>query len=94
MIVHGIDYNGNGLYDSVLDRSELDRHLPGEATAPALCGPLVPPKNQKADAGGTAVYTASLQSSRPPRTSGPAAPSRRPPAAAGRQRAATAASGT
>jgi hypothetical protein len=60
VIVHGIDYNDNGLYDSVLDRSELDRHLPGEATAPALCGPLVPPKNQTADAGGAAVYTASL----------------------------------
>jgi serine/threonine protein kinase len=60
MIVHGIDYNGNGLYDSVLDRSELDRHLPGEATAPALCGPLVKGSATKADAGGGQVYTASL----------------------------------
>jgi serine/threonine protein kinase len=59
VIVHGIDYNNNGLYDSILDRSELDRRLPGEATAPALCGPLVPAKSTKADAGAR-VYTASL----------------------------------
>jgi hypothetical protein len=59
IIVHGIDYNNNGLYDSILDRSELDRRLPGEATAPALCGPLVAAKTTKADAGGN-IYTASL----------------------------------
>jgi hypothetical protein len=59
LIVHGIDYNSNGIYDSVLDRSELDRHLPGEATAPALCGPLVAAKTTKADAG-SQFYTASL----------------------------------
>lgn len=52
MIVHGIDYNSNGIYDSVLDRSELDRHLPGEATAPALCGPILKSSSTKADAGG------------------------------------------
>ena len=44
LVVHGIDYNGNGLYDGTLDRSELDRSLTGESTAPALCGPLVPGK--------------------------------------------------
>jgi serine/threonine protein kinase len=60
VIVHGIDYNENGLYDSVLDRSELDRHLPGEATAPALCGPLVASGKQKASAGGSRTYTAAL----------------------------------
>jgi hypothetical protein len=62
IVVHGIDYNGNGIYDDVLDRSELNHNLPGEATAPALCGPLVP--SQTADAGalgasGT-VYSVSL----------------------------------
>jgi Protein kinase domain len=41
LIFHGIDYNHNGIYDNVLDRSELNNALPGEATAPALCGPLV-----------------------------------------------------
>jgi serine/threonine protein kinase len=41
IVVHGIDYNHNGIYDNVLDRSELNRNLPGEATAPALCGKLV-----------------------------------------------------
>jgi serine/threonine protein kinase len=40
IVVHGIDYNHNGIYDDVLDRSELNRTLPGEATAPALCGSL------------------------------------------------------
>ena len=44
LVVHGIDYNDNGLYDGTLDRSELDRSLTGESTAPALCGPLVPGK--------------------------------------------------
>jgi serine/threonine protein kinase len=42
IIVHGIDYNHNGIYDNVLDRSELSNSLPGEATAPALCGSLRP----------------------------------------------------
>lgn len=41
VVVHGIDYNGNRKYDDVLGASELDKSLPQEATAPALCGPLV-----------------------------------------------------
>jgi hypothetical protein len=41
LVVHGIDYNHNGTYDGVLERSDLDRTLTGESTAPALCGPLV-----------------------------------------------------
>ena len=62
IVVHGIDYNHNGIYDDVLDKSELNASLPGEATAPALCGPL-------ASQGATAstgvgptgrIYTASL----------------------------------
>jgi hypothetical protein len=40
LVVHGIDYNHNGLYDGTLDRSDLNRSIPGEATAPGLCGPL------------------------------------------------------
>ena len=51
MIVHGIDYNHNGIYDNVLDRSELNNSLPGEATAPALCGSLV--ASQTASTGGS-----------------------------------------
>jgi len=63
IVVHGIDYNDNGIYDDVLDRSELNHNLPGEATAPALCGPLVP--TQTADTGTTGrsrgtVYMVSL----------------------------------
>jgi hypothetical protein len=49
LIFHGIDYNGNGIYDNVLDRSELNNALPGEATAPALCGPLVTQKTAGAN---------------------------------------------
>jgi len=51
ILLHGIDYNGNGIYDAGLDRSDLDRSLPGEATAPALCAPLVganPPRSSTA----------------------------------------------
>ncbi len=40
VVVHGIDYNSNGAYDTVLGSSELDSSLPQEATAPALCGAL------------------------------------------------------
>lgn len=40
VVVHGIDYNGNGEYDDVLGASDLDPALPSEATNPALCGPL------------------------------------------------------
>ncbi|MGZ4196546.1 MAG: serine/threonine-protein kinase [Solirubrobacteraceae bacterium] len=63
IVVHGIDYNHNGIYDDVLDRSELNHNLPGEATAPALCGPLVP--TQTADTGtmgpsGGTIYRVSL----------------------------------
>jgi hypothetical protein len=44
VVVHGIDYNHNGIYDGTLDRSDLDRSLPGEATAPGLCGVLIAQK--------------------------------------------------
>ncbi|GHH37097.1 hypothetical protein [Streptomyces candidus] len=40
VVVHGIDYNGNGKYDNNLGPSDLDATLPSEATNPALCGPL------------------------------------------------------
>lgn len=52
VIVHGIDYNHNGIYDNVLDRSELSNSLPGEATAPALCGRLVPAQTASTGSGG------------------------------------------
>jgi hypothetical protein len=50
LVVHGVDYNHNGLYDGTLDRSDLNRSIPGEATAPALCGPLKGPRAKKAAA--------------------------------------------
>ncbi|HVP03554.1 MAG TPA: serine/threonine-protein kinase [Solirubrobacteraceae bacterium] len=57
IVVHGIDYNHNGVYDDVLDRSELNRSLPGEATAPALCGRLVATKTSTASSGRSARVT-------------------------------------
>jgi predicted Ser/Thr protein kinase len=64
IVVHGIDYNDNGVYDSSLG--------PGaEAGAPALCGALFPA--QTASIGRqTTIYTASLQGF------GTAAPAGRP----------------
>ena len=59
IVVHGIDYNGNGIYDDVLDRSELNSNLPGEASAPALCGPLVSAPSNVASTG-TRTYAAAL----------------------------------
>jgi hypothetical protein len=59
VVVHGIDYNGNSLYDGSLDRSELDPAVQGETTAPALCGPIR--KESSASTGGGEVYTASLR---------------------------------
>ncbi len=38
VVQHGIDPNGNGVYDFGKGRSELDPKLPQEATAPASCG--------------------------------------------------------
>lgn len=40
LVVHGVDYNGNGAYDDILGASELDGLLPAEATDPALCGTM------------------------------------------------------
>jgi hypothetical protein len=40
IVVHGSDYDHSGIYSGVLDRSELNKGVPGTATAPALCGVL------------------------------------------------------
>jgi hypothetical protein len=42
VLVHGIDHDGNGVYDLGLGPSDLDAQLVEEATAPALCGSLRP----------------------------------------------------
>ena len=57
IIVHGIDYNHNGVYDNVLDRSELSNSLTGESTAPALCGRVVPSQTAAVTRGGTVRTT-------------------------------------
>jgi hypothetical protein len=40
VVVHGVDYNGNGMYDFSAGKSDLDATLPAEATNPAMCGVL------------------------------------------------------
>jgi hypothetical protein len=62
IVVHGVDYDHSGIYSGVLDRSELNRSVPGTATAPALCGPLIGAQKASARSGSRAasVYTASL----------------------------------
>ncbi|TFB97440.1 hypothetical protein E3O42_15945 [Cryobacterium adonitolivorans] len=40
VVIHGVDYNGNGSYDFGAGESELDPTLPAEATDPAACGVL------------------------------------------------------
>jgi hypothetical protein len=71
VVAHGINYDGSGIYDGVLDRSDLDQNLPGTATAPALCGPLH--ATQAVARGGRTVYTASLTLPASPPAPAPAA---------------------
>jgi hypothetical protein len=63
IVVHGIDYDGSGVYSGVLDRSDLNKALPATATAPALCGPLKGPP-QLADSGRAVTYVAALRPTR------------------------------
>jgi len=43
IVQHGVDLNNNGRYDfKAAGKSELDRSLPQEATAPANCGVINP----------------------------------------------------
>jgi serine/threonine protein kinase len=67
IVVHGIDYDGSGIYSGVLDASELNKSVPGTATAPALCGRLIGAQQTAAldprARGHTLVYTASLVNS-------------------------------
>ena len=60
IIVHGIDYNGNGVYDGFLGTSDLSNRLTEESTDPALCGPLAAARTVAGVGSGPAVYTASL----------------------------------
>ena len=40
VVIHGVDHNGNGMYDFEAGVSELDPSLPTEASDPAMCGVL------------------------------------------------------
>ena len=40
VVVHGVDYNENGMCDGEAGMSDLDPSLPAEATNPAMCGVL------------------------------------------------------
>jgi hypothetical protein len=67
VVVHGIDYDGSGVYDNVLSHSELLPTYPATLTAPALCGALaLTPAGATASTGdrhtsGAEVYVASLR---------------------------------
>ncbi len=68
IVVHGIDYNGNGVYDNSLG-------VGGEAGAPALCGVLFPSQTASTgNHGDRTVFTASLKlyGGRSGRSAGPA----------------------
>lgn len=54
VVIHGVDYNGNGKYDGKT-KSDLAPTLPTEATDPALCGVLAmaPTGGAATGAGGT-----------------------------------------
>ncbi len=64
VVVHGTDYDGTGIYSGVLDPSELNKSVPGTATAPALCGRLTGVQSATAagpHSGHTSIlYTAAL----------------------------------
>ena len=62
-VVHGINYDGTGFYDDFLGPSDLDSKLPGEATAPALCGTLVATPTAAVQPSGATTYAVVL---RPP----------------------------
>jgi len=64
IVVHGIDYDGSGVYSGVLERSDLNPELPATATAPALCGPLKGPQKVAGTDDRPATYTASLRTTR------------------------------
>jgi len=57
VVVHGVDYDGSGVYDDALGPSDLNSNLTGDSTAPALCGSLTP----------TASTAAALRSGHPRR---------------------------
>jgi hypothetical protein len=62
VIMHGIDYNGDGVYDDYLGVSDLSNRLTEESTDPALCGALAAETGKVASVGSRApaVYSASL----------------------------------
>ncbi|MGO9790461.1 MAG: protein kinase domain-containing protein [Solirubrobacteraceae bacterium] len=61
IIVHGIGYDGNGVYDGYLGTSDLSNRLTEDSTDPALCGPLVAATTVAGiNSREPTVYTASL----------------------------------
>lgn len=61
IVVHGIDYNGDGTYDGDA-KSDLNPDLPAEATDPALCGVLsaMPAGGMDTGGGGTATAATTI----------------------------------
>jgi len=67
IVIHGADYDGSGIYSGVLGLSEEAKSVPQTATAPALCGKLIPAPSGGASSAasdhGAVLYTASLKPS-------------------------------
>ena len=65
VVVHGTDYDHSGIYSNALDRSDLNKSVPGTLTAPALCGTLVAPRTSTVASvrapASARVYVASLR---------------------------------
>ncbi len=59
IVQHGIDFNGNGTYDTSAGQSSVDPSLPFEATAPATCGKLAAVTTMP-DTGGISPMTIAL----------------------------------
>jgi serine/threonine-protein kinase len=60
VVIHGIDHNRNGRYDSVL-HDKANRGIAGEGTAPAVCGALRSARVERASDGETLVHQKSRQ---------------------------------
>jgi serine/threonine protein kinase len=68
VVMHGIDYDGSGVYDNVLGHTTVNGvEVPQEATAPALCGTLHGTRTLSAAARHSpkTVFTADLHAYRP-----------------------------
>ena len=65
MVIHGIDFNRNGIQDGIARPQRAQPLGSGRTTAPALCGPVVARGTRAQAPGNRGVYTAALASTAP-----------------------------